>query len=219
MPTDPTGTGAADLVLAEIYETDSALLACSEEIGRAFELVEGVLSLGGQILVCGNGGSASDSEHIAGELAKSCALPRPLDAVGRRSLADCGDDGYLADHLEVGFPVVPLVCQSALITAVANDQGGDLIFAQQVFAYGRQDDLLWVLSTSGTSPNVIHALRTAKAVGMRTLGFSGPHPREMQGLCDVLIAVPGQSVPAIQHAHQLVYHALCIAVEAQRFAR
>ena len=108
--------------------------------------------------------------------------------------------------------------QAALITAIANDQGGDLIFAQQVIAYGRPGDLLWALSTSGNSLDVVHALRTAKAIGMSTLGFSGPTGGVMAELCDVVVRLPGKNVPAVQHAHQLVYHALCLTIEAERYA-
>jgi D-sedoheptulose 7-phosphate isomerase len=120
--------------------------------------------------------------------------------------------------LQKGLPVWPLVSQAALITAVANDQGGDLIFAQQVMAYGRPGDVLWALSTSGNSVNVVHALRTAKSLGLATLGFSGPLDGQMSEICDVMVGLPGENVPEIQHSHQLVYHALCLALEAEWYA-
>lgn len=212
---DPSTT---DDVWAELYEADPSIALCTEPIARAWQLLSDVLGADRQVLVCGNGGSASDSEHIAGELAKPCALARPLDAARRSALRAAGDDGYLADHLHGGLPVLPLVSQAALITAIANDQGGDLIFAQQVIAYGRPGDLLWALSTSGNSLDVVHALRTAKAIGMSTLGFSGPTGGAMAELCDVVVRLPGKNVPAVQHAHQLVYHALCLTIEAERYA-
>jgi D-sedoheptulose 7-phosphate isomerase len=205
-------------IWAEFYEDNPSLKACAGTINMAWQLLGDVLNEGGQVLVCGNGGSASDSEHIAGELAKPCALARPLSEELRSALRAVGDDGYLGDRLQGGFSVLPLVSQAALITAIANDQGGDLIFAQQVVAYGRAGDLLWVLSTSGNSPNVIHALRTAKAIGMKTMGFGGPSGGEMARLCDVVVRLPGASVPAVQHSHQLTYHALCLAIEADRYA-
>jgi D-sedoheptulose 7-phosphate isomerase len=167
--------------------------------------------------VCGNGGSAADSEHIVGELAKPCALPRLLPPEVAAALRAAGDDGYLASSLRGGLPVLSLVSQSALLTAIANDQAADLAFAQQVIAYGRPGDLLWALSTSGTSASVLHALRTARALGLRTLGLTGPGG-ELTGLCDVLVRVPGDATPQIQELHLPVYHALCLAIEAERFS-
>jgi D-sedoheptulose 7-phosphate isomerase len=209
---------SVERIWEELYRADPLIALREGEIGEAWRALRDVLDGGHQVLVCGNGGSASDSEHIAGELAKSCALERSLDDAQRAALREAGDDGYLAANLQIGFPVWPLVSQAALITAIANDQGGDLIFAQQVIAYGKPGDLLWVLSTSGNSANVIHALRVAKAVGMRTMGFTGPDGGALARICDVVVRLPGESVPTIQHAHQLVYHALCLAVEANRFA-
>jgi len=207
-----------DQIWADFYRESPSLMSFAEPIGNAYSLLQDVLREGGQILVCGNGGSASDSEHIAGELAKPCALERPLGADLRLALRDAGDDGYLSDNLQRGLPVLPLVSQAALITAIVNDQGGDLIFAQQVVVYGRPGDLLWALSTSGNSSNVVYALRTARALGMRTIGFSGIAMSEMSELCDVIVGLPGTSVPTIQHSHQLVYHTLCLAIEADWYS-
>jgi D-sedoheptulose 7-phosphate isomerase len=114
--------------------------------------------------------------------------------------------------------VLPLVSQAALITAIANDQGGDLIFAQQVVAYGREGDLLWSLSTSGKSRNTVHAARTARAMGLRTLAFTGSEGGELAELCEVTVRLPGASTPEIQTAHQRTYHALCLAIEARWYA-
>lgn len=201
----------------DFYEKNPTLAASREDIDRAWRLLREVLFAGGQVLVCGNGGSAADSEHIAGELAKPCAIARPLDPELVEALVDVGDDGYLGEHLQGGLPVIPLVSQAALVTAIANDQGGDLIFAQQVVAYGREGDALWVLSTSGESKNVLHALRTAKALGMKTIGLSGPSSALMGQYCDAVVASPGGSTPDIQHSHQLIYHALCLAIELERY--
>ena len=207
----------SDRIWLDLYEQHPALSGSAGPIGEAYRLLRGVLSSDHQVLVCGNGGSASDSEHIAGEMAKPCAINRPLGADMQAALEAAGDDGYLARHLQHGFAVIPLVSQAALITAVANDQGGDLIFAQQVIAYGRRGDLLWALSTSGDSPSVLHALRTAQAIGMHTLGLSGPTGGAMAPLCDTVVRLPGETVSEIQHSHQLVYHALCMAIEADQF--
>jgi D-sedoheptulose 7-phosphate isomerase len=199
------------------YETNPPLTPLREEIDRAWRLLRDVLFANGQVLVCGNGGSAADSEHIAGELAKPCAIARPLDPEIVEALVRTGDDGYLGEHLQGGLPVIPLVSQAALVTAIANDQGGDLIFAQQVVAYGREGDALWVLSTSGTSQNVTHALRIAKAMGLKTVAFSGPAKALIDPLCDVVVHSPGSNTPEVQHMHQLIYHAVCLAIELDRY--
>ena len=209
---------AVESIWADLYLETPALIDLADDITASFELLRASLQRGGQVLVCGNGGSASDSEHIAGELAKPCALVRPLSSQQREALIAEGDDGYLADNLQQGLPVWPLVSQAALITAIANDQGGDLIFAQQVMAYGRAGDVLWALSTSGNSTNVVHALRVAKSLGLKTLGFGGPAASELSEICDVVVGLPGANVPAIQHSHQLVYHALCLALEAEWYS-
>ncbi len=210
---------AVESVWADLYGETPALVEFADAIGASFELLRSSLERGGQVLVCGNGGSASDSEHIAGELAKPCAIDRPLSREQRDALFAQGDDGYLADNLQQGLPVWPLVSQAALITAILNDQGGDLIFAQQVMAYGRAGDVLWALSTSGNSANVVHALRVARALGLKTLGFTGPADSELSEICDVVVSLPGANVPAVQHSHQLVYHALCLALEAQWYSQ
>lgn len=201
-------------VWRDFYEENSPLRGAADAINTAYNILHESLRQGQQVLVCGNGGSASDSEHIAGELAKSCAIARPLSVDQRTSLRNAGDDGYLADHLQQGLRVWPLVSQAALITAIANDQGGDLIFAQQVMAYGRSGDVLWVLTTSGNSTNVLHAVRVAKALGLKTLAFTGEKRGRVGELCDVTVALPGRDTPTIQHAHQLAYHAVCLALEA-----
>ncbi len=214
-----SSTSKADEIWRDFYQANPSLTTLRPAIKDATTLLINSFNSGGQTLVCGNGGSAADSEHIAGELAKPCALARPLSPQQRDALRRAGDDGYLGEHLQEGLPVLPLVSQAALLTAIANDQGGDLIFAQQVMAYGRAGDVLWGLSTSGSSTNVVLALRTAKALGMRTLGFTGPHESAMSQLCDVVVRLPGDSTPTIQHAHQLTYHAICLAIEAERYAR
>jgi phosphoheptose isomerase len=205
-------------IWSELYECYPDLLPCAERIAAACGLVRDTLFGGQSVLVCGNGGSAADSEHIAAELAKPCALHRPLPARLTEALRLAGDDGYLAGSLQDGWPVLPLASQAALVTAIANDQGADLIFAQQVIAYGRPGDLLWALTTSGSSTNVVHALRAARALGMRTLALTGPHGSTSAPLCDVLVELPGATTSMVQQFHLPVYHALCLAIEAERYA-
>ena len=210
-------TRADDLIASiwrDLYAENPALEGARGSIDAAFAHLHDALRAAHQVLVCGNGGSASDAEHIAGELAKPCALARPLSDEERASLAAAGDDGYLATGLARGLPVWPLVSQAALLTAIANDQGRDLVFAQQVVAYGRPGDVLWALSTSGNSRNVVLAARTARARGLLTVAFTGPGGGALRDVADVVVALPGADTPHIQHSHQIVYHAICLALEA-----
>ncbi len=169
-----SSTSKADEIWRDFYQANPSLTTLRPAIKDATTLLINSFNSGGQTLVCGNGGSAADSEHIAGELAKPCALARPLSPQQRDALRRAGDDGYLGEHLQEGLPVLPLVSQAALLTAIANDQGGDLIFAQQVMAYGRAGDVLWGLSTSGSSTNVVLALAPPKPSACAPLDLRDP---------------------------------------------
>lgn len=195
------------------------LVSCLPDIQAAFTLIVAGFAGRGQLLVCGNGGSAADADHIVGELVKGFLLPRPVPAALRTRLLEThGDAGrYLADHLQGGLPVIALTAHTALATAFANDVAADLIFAQQVYAYGRPGDVLLALSTSGRSANVLHALRLARSRGVRTVGLTGRGGGDMGPLCDVLVRVPYDETPRIQERHLPVYHALCIALEQHFF--
>ena len=156
---------------------------------RAAELLRDCYRAGGKALFCGNGGSASDCEHLVGELMKGYLLARPVPADVRRRLeAAYPEQGeYLASHLQGALPAISLVSQSSLITAIANDTAPDMIFAQQVYGYGREGDVVVGISTSGNSGNVLQALRVGRAMGLRTLGFTGSGGA-MKSLCDVAVA-------------------------------
>ena len=144
---------------------------------------------------------------------KSFSGPRRIAADMRERL----NDDYLADHLEGALRALALTGSGSLATAFANDVAPDLVFAQQVFGYGRPGDVLWALSTSGNSGNVLHALRVARAVGMRTFGMTGQHGGAMPDLCDVCIRVPESETYKVQELHLPVYHALCQMLEEHFF--
>lgn len=173
----------------------------------------------GQVLVCGNGGSAADSEHIVGELMKGFARTRPVSAAVREQLKTASPEtgAYLADHLQGALRALSLVSQTSLTTAFSNDVAPDMVFAQQVFGYGRPGDVLWGISTSGTSKNVVHAAHVARARGLGTLAFTGLEGGELAACSDVSIQVPFTETPAIQESHVVVYHALCLALEDRFF--
>lgn len=194
------------------------LSPCAESVEQAFDTLADAFRGGRKLLVCGNGGSAADCEHIVGELMKAFTLPRPVPLPVREALARLPHGAYLAEHLERGLPAVSLVSQSALFTAYVNDARADLVFAQQVYGYGVPGDVLMGISTSGNSRNVVYALELAGALGVRTIGLTGNSGGAMAGCCDVLIRVPYTETAQVQERHLPVYHALCAALEEEFFS-
>ncbi len=178
------------------------------------------LRSGGTIFACGNGGSACDAEHMVGELVKSFELERPVPAALRgeleRRYGGAGTD--LANRLQTGLRAVSLVSSVGAATAIANDQGADLVYAQQLLALARPGDLLVGFSTSGTSANVVAALRLAAALDVRTVLLTG---RRSQGgsppVAEYVIVAPENATAPVQEYHLAMYHAICLAVERSLF--
>ena len=196
-----------------------ALFPLRASIHDALELLLCCIANGGTIMVCGNGGSAADAEHIVGELMKGFLLPRQLTPAMREALASAfpEEGAFLAGALQRGIRAVSLVSGVALPTAFANDVNAECAFAQQVLALGRPADLVWGISTSGMSANVNHAFRVARAFGMKTLGLTGKNGGDMAALCDVELRMPANETYLIQELHLPVYHTLCAALEAELF--
>ncbi|MDB4866939.1 MAG: hypothetical protein JWR03_1272 [Cohnella sp.] len=194
--------------------------ACGAEIDKAFDILRTCYQNGGKVLVCGNGGSAADAEHIVGELMKGFLLQRPVPESFRSKLTavDVDSAGYIAQYLQGALPAISLVSHTALSTAFANDAAPDLVFAQQVYGFGKPGDVLLGISTSGNSANVLHAMRVAKALGMSTIGLTGESGGRMKSLCDSAICVPYHLTPDIQERHLPIYHALCILIEEEFFS-
>jgi D-sedoheptulose 7-phosphate isomerase len=185
------------------------------ELGKAAETLITCYKKGGKVLVCGNGGSSSDSDHIVGELMKGFESTRPLEKALKKILSETGGERgkYLASNLQHALPAISLSAHSALITAVVNDIEGDLIFAQQVVGYGNPGDVLIALSTSGNAQNVRDAALTARAKGMTIIGITGEDGGKLRPLCDILINVNGTGTAHIQELHLPVYHTLSRMVE------
>lgn len=205
--------------LMRLIDKHPVLTGCLPQLNAAYDLLTATFEDGGKLLVCGNGGSAADSEHIVGELMKMFLLPRPLPERTRQRLIDVhGRSGArLADRLQGVLPAISLVSQTSLMTAYANDVDADMIFAQQVYGYGEPGDALLCISTSGNSMNVLNAASVAQALGLRTLGLTGQHGGQLAGLCNVTIRTPSVIVTDIQEYHVAVYHALCAALEERFF--
>lgn len=205
--------------LEKLIEKYPELEGCLPAINEAFEHLRDCYRQGGKLLLCGNGGSAADCEHIVGELMKGFMLKRPVDDAFRKDLNRRypKDGDYLSDHLQGALPAISLVSHAALKTAFSNDVAADMVFAQQVYGYGNHGDVVIGISTSGNSKNVIHALKVAQAKGLKTIGLTGKDGGFMKDICDVAIIVPWEETPDIQERHLPIYHALCIMLEEAFF--
>ena len=190
-----------------------------DKIGKAADCLISCYQNGGKVLVCGNGGSSSDSDHIVGELMKGFEQKRNLvEKIKNELILKGGERGkYLSEKLQQGLPAISLSAHSGLISAIANDTDADLIFAQQVIGYGNEGDVLLALTTSGNSQNIIDAIITAKAKGMTVIGLTGETGGKIASQCDILINVPGKSTASVQELHLPVYHVLCLITESSFF--
>ena len=196
-----------------------ALAECAEEIRTAAERMLCTYRNGGKILVCGNGGSCADSDHIVGELMKGFLSKRPMGEEQKRNFRQTlGKDAEkLIERLQQGIPAISLPSQAALISAYANDVDPELVYAQLVYGYGKPGDLLIGISTSGNAKNVVAAVRVAKALGIATVGLTGMRESALSALCDCTIRVPETETYKVQELHLPVYHFLCAWLEEQAF--
>lgn len=206
-------------ILDKLIKRYPALEVCKEDIRDAGNLIIESYKNSGQLLTCGNGGSSSDAEHIVGELMKSFSKKRPIDSDLAKALEGVSDErgALIAGKLEKGLSAISLNAHSALVSAVSNDIGGDFIYAQQVVGYGRKNDILLGISTSGNSQNVVDACIVAKAKGLKVITLSGEKGGKMKDYADVAICVPSTCTPDVQEFHLPIYHALCIMVEETFF--
>jgi D-sedoheptulose 7-phosphate isomerase len=206
-------------ILDELIDTYPRLSSQKEATAAACQLLVDCYRAGGKVLVCGNGGSAADAEHIVGELMKGFRLKRPIPEIDVATIMATGyrNAAEVCRHMQCGLPAISLVSHSALYTAFANDVGAEMAFAQQVYGYGRRGDLLIAISTSGSSKNVLHAAAVAKSKGMTSIALVGAKVSPLQQLCTVTIAAPSEITYQIQEYHLPVYHALCAMVEEEFF--
>jgi D-sedoheptulose 7-phosphate isomerase len=205
--------------LSSLLERYPTLRSCERELRAAFDLLAAAYRGGNKLLVCGNGGSAADSEHIVAELMKSFLKPRPISAADTAKLEDAaGAAGKeIASRLQGTLPAISLPSQMSLLTATANDGDYDLTFAQQVYGLGRAGDALLAISTSGKSKNVCNAVIVAKAFGLKSVALTGKSGADLAPLADVAIKVPSDNVAEIQELHLPVYHWLSTELEAEFF--
>lgn len=207
-----------------LLQNHPALTVCQDTIETARDLLMDTYREGGKLLLCGNGGSAADCDHIAGELLKGFLSHRPLSEEDCLALAESLPDGeadpdlyLLAGQLQGGLPAISLPAQTAALTAVSNDTDPALIFAQLTWALGQSGDTLICLSTSGNSRNVVLAAKAAKTKGLRVLALTGERDSKLSELSDVTVRVPATDTYRVQEYHLPVYHYLCAAVEKAFF--
>lgn len=203
-------------VLVTLFERRPELLACEEGIREAENVLVRCVRSDGKLLVCGNGGSAADSEHVVGELMKSFRFKRPVSPAFLAAYREANGEEAPA-WLEGAVPAVSLVSHTALSTAFGNDEASVGVFAQQVYGYGRSGDVLLAISTSGNSANVVEAAKVARALCMPVIALTGAKESALSSVSDVCVRVPETETFRVQELHLPVYHALCAAVEAALF--
>lgn len=193
----------------------SNLAICSKNLEESFEILKDSAISKNKILICGNGGSSSDSDHIVGELMKSFVKKRPLKDDFKKSIFDISPEyaTSLSNKLEDSVAAINLSQHSSLNTAFANDVEPSMIFAQQIVGYGNIGDSLICISSSGNSKNVVLAAITAKAKGLKVIGLTGKNIGELDKYCDVIIKVPEIETYKIQELHLPIYHTLCLMIE------
>lgn len=193
--------------LNELISRYPELDVCKNSI---IEIINAICSMhnnGGKLLICGNGGSAADCEHISGELLKGFLLERKPDT------SKYNGAEHIISKLQNGITAIPLPSFTSLTTAFSNDENSVLSFAQLVFVMGKAEDVFLGISTSGNSQNVVSAAKTAKAKNLKTIAMTGQNESELSDICDIVLRVPEKETFKIQELHQPVYHAICAQVE------
>lgn len=205
--------------LEKLVRNYPELKVLTEHIEKGIDLLIHVYSNGGKLLVCGNGGSAADCEHIVGELLKEFKVRRPISADFRQKLSAVGASDEFLDNVYGALPAISLASHVGFITAFNNDANSDYVFAQQLYALGQENDALLALSTSGNSVNVINAAIMAKAKGIKVIGLTGETGGKLKDYCDVLLNVPSQNTARVQELHLPIYHVICECLENHFFVK
>jgi D-sedoheptulose 7-phosphate isomerase len=200
-------------ILDSLVERYPRLVCIKTDIFNACCIIIDCYKQNGKVLVCGNGGSASDALHIVGELMKGFSLSRKLP-LRERIFSE-----YLNEKLQQALPAISLVNEVSLMTAYANDVSAEFVFAQQVYGYGNAGDVLIALSTSGNSENVIYAAEVSKTKNLKIISFTGRDGGKLKNYSDVSLSVPDTEAFKVQELHLPIYHALCMAVENEFFGK
>ena len=204
-----------------LIERYPILEECRQSMIDAYLIMEEAYEGDHKLLIAGNGGSAADSEHIAGELMKRFKTPRSVtpEMAEKLKAIDPVRGADLAKNLERGLMAIPLVAHEALSTAYINDVDGLGVFAQQLFGFGRPGDVFLGISTSGNSKNVMSATVVARALGIKVIGLTGAKGGELASVADVAVKVPETETYMIQELHLPVYHCWCLMLEEKFFGK
>ena len=190
-----------------------ALSICRDDIIKAYNVLITCYENGGTVLICGNGGSAADSEHIVGEFMKGFLKRRPLPAIDKEKIGD----ETLFENMQGALPAISLVSQTSIVTAFMNDVEPNMVFAQQVYGYRNENNVLIGITTSGNSKNIVNAVKVANAFKMNTIGMTGESGGMLNSLCTVTLKAPVIETYRVQEYHLPIYHALCAMVESEFF--
>lgn len=200
------------------FQRHPDLVPLQDRILEACDILMTAFEGGNTLLLCGNGGSSADCDHIAGEFLKGFLLKRPAGEDFRQAMEQYGAEGReIACKLQRGLPTISLNTHGAAISAFSNDVDPELIYAQQVLAYGKPGDVLIGISTSGNAKNVAAAVMTANALGLYTIGLTGKDGGKLAQLADYSLIMPQCETYRIQEDHLAVYHLLCAVVESEMF--
>lgn len=204
--------------ISELISRYPRLSILDEQLEQSVEQLIQCYRAGNKVMVCGNGGSAADALHIVGELMKAFVCKRKLSEEWQKPFSKLPDGEYISQNLQMAFPAMSLVNETGLLTAYANDVAPDMNFAQQVFGQGNAGDVLIAISTSGNSENVLYAAEVAKAKSIQVIALTGQSGGKLREYADLLINVPETETFKVQELHLPVYHALCLAVEAEFYS-
>ena len=207
--------------LEELIKRYPQLDVCKKDIEKAYLLLQKTYDKNGKLLIAGNGGSAADSEHIAGELMKRFKITRPInkELADKLMKIDAERGERLVKNLEMPLRAVPLTSHIAITTAYMNDADATGVFAQQMLGFGNEGDVFLAISTSGNSENIISACVVAKAMGIKIIGLTGEKESKLSKYADICIRVPETETYKIQELHLPVYHALCLMLESNYFGK
>lgn len=207
--------------LEELIRRYPQLDVCKKDIEKAYILLQKTYDKNGKLLIAGNGGSAADSEHIAGELMKRFKITRPInkELADKLMKIDPERGERLVKNLEMPLRAVPLTSHIAITTAYMNDADATGVFAQQMLGFGNEGDVFLAISTSGNSENIISACVVAKAMGIKIIGLTGEKESKLSKYADACIRVPETETYKIQELHLPVYHALCLMLESNYFGK
>lgn len=209
--------------LDDLIKRYPALESCKADIFAAYGIMSESFRSGGKLLIAGNGGSASDAEHIVGELMKGFRLSRKvsadcdMDFIRRLKEIDAVRGAELSEKLQKALPAISLCGHNALNTAVFNDIDGKICFAQQVYGYGSAGDVLLAISTSGNSDNILYAAVAAKALGLSVIGLTGSGGGQLASIADLTVSVDERETYKVQEMHLPIYHCICMMLEERFF--